>query len=181
MMLLAVTSLIVPSSFSRFFAPEGTIRQEQLLNIGIAFVLLAVYEPRLANGSGDILQRVERATKHFARLLSDCFGGGTLSSLDGLPLMSGVAARVDTERVGRTIAEVTTLLARRDASAADGRQRSAAHARDPDRPAGLDRASAQAPHRQRQAEGPEVRAGQEDCQDGPVWEVMPVGSCTDYS
>lgn len=43
MMLLAVTSLIVPSSFSRFFAPEGTIRQEQLLNIGIAFVLLAVY------------------------------------------------------------------------------------------------------------------------------------------
>jgi len=43
MMLLAVTSLIVPSSFSRFFAPEGTIRQEQLLNIGIALVLLAVY------------------------------------------------------------------------------------------------------------------------------------------
>jgi Ca2+:H+ antiporter len=41
--IVAVTSLIVPSSFSRFFAPEGTIRQEQLLNIGIAFVLLAVY------------------------------------------------------------------------------------------------------------------------------------------
>jgi Ca2+:H+ antiporter len=43
MMLLAVTSLIVPSSFSRFFAPEGTIRQEQLLNIGIAVVLLLAY------------------------------------------------------------------------------------------------------------------------------------------
>ncbi|HEV8328047.1 MAG TPA: calcium/proton exchanger [Terriglobales bacterium] len=43
MMLLAVTSLIVPSSFSRFFAPEGTIRQEQLLNIGIALVLLLAY------------------------------------------------------------------------------------------------------------------------------------------
>lgn len=42
------------------------------------------------------------------------FGGGTLASLDGLPHMSGVAARVDTERVGRTIAEVTTLLARRE-------------------------------------------------------------------
>ncbi|OSP24304.1 type VII secretion protein EccCb, partial [Streptomyces sp. 13-12-16] len=42
------------------------------------------------------------------------FGGGTLASLDELPHMSGVAARVDTERVGRTIAEVTTLLARRE-------------------------------------------------------------------
>jgi Ca2+:H+ antiporter len=43
MMLLAVTSLMVPSSFSRFFAPEGTIRQEELLNIGIAVVLLLAY------------------------------------------------------------------------------------------------------------------------------------------
>jgi Ca2+:H+ antiporter len=43
MMLLAVTSLIVPSSFSRFFAPEGTVRQEQLLNVGIALVLLLAY------------------------------------------------------------------------------------------------------------------------------------------
>ncbi|BFO15465.1 hypothetical protein SHKM778_18530 [Streptomyces sp. KM77-8] len=42
------------------------------------------------------------------------FGGGTLAALDELPHMSGVAARVDTERVGRTIAEVTTLLARRE-------------------------------------------------------------------
>jgi Ca2+:H+ antiporter len=43
MMLLAVISLIVPSSFSRFFAPEGTIPQEQLLNLGIAVVLLLAY------------------------------------------------------------------------------------------------------------------------------------------
>ena len=42
------------------------------------------------------------------------FGGGTLAALDELPHMSGVAARVDTERVGRTVAEVTTLLARRE-------------------------------------------------------------------
>jgi Ca2+:H+ antiporter len=32
MMLLAAVSMGVPSAFSRYFAPEGTIRQEQLLN-----------------------------------------------------------------------------------------------------------------------------------------------------
>ncbi len=42
-MLLATVSMAVPSSFSRQFAPEGTIREEQLLNIGIAVVLLVVY------------------------------------------------------------------------------------------------------------------------------------------
>jgi len=43
MMMLAAMSLAVPSAFSRFFAPEGTMRQEQLLNIGIAVVLLLAY------------------------------------------------------------------------------------------------------------------------------------------
>jgi Ca2+:H+ antiporter len=43
MMLLAVVSLAVPSAFSRYFAPEETIRQEQLLNLGIAGVLLFAY------------------------------------------------------------------------------------------------------------------------------------------
>ena len=43
MMLIAVISLLVPSTFSRILAPEGTIRQEQLLNIGIAVVLLLAY------------------------------------------------------------------------------------------------------------------------------------------
>lgn len=43
MMLLAVISLVVPSAFSRYFAPEDTIRQEQLLNIGIAIALLLAY------------------------------------------------------------------------------------------------------------------------------------------
>ncbi|MFZ5876576.1 MAG: calcium/proton exchanger [Nitrospirota bacterium] len=42
-MLLAVISLIVPSAFSRYFAPEGSIPQEQLLNLGIAVVLLFAY------------------------------------------------------------------------------------------------------------------------------------------
>jgi Ca2+:H+ antiporter len=43
MMLLAVISLAVPSAFSRYFAPESTIRQEQFLNIGIAIALLLAY------------------------------------------------------------------------------------------------------------------------------------------
>jgi Ca2+:H+ antiporter len=43
MMLLAAMSLIVPSAFSRAFAPEGTVRHEQMLNLGIAGVLLFAY------------------------------------------------------------------------------------------------------------------------------------------
>jgi Ca2+:H+ antiporter len=43
MMLIAVISLAVPSAFSRFFAPEETIREEALLNVGLAFVLLGAY------------------------------------------------------------------------------------------------------------------------------------------
>jgi Ca2+:H+ antiporter len=43
MMLLAAVSMGVPSAFSRYFAPEGTIRQEQLLNVGIAVLLLLAY------------------------------------------------------------------------------------------------------------------------------------------
>ncbi len=43
MMFLAAVSLAVPSSFSRYFAPQGVIRQEQLLNLGIAGLLLAAY------------------------------------------------------------------------------------------------------------------------------------------
>jgi len=43
MMLVAVVSLMVPSSFSRFFAPGETLREEALLNVGLAVVLLAAY------------------------------------------------------------------------------------------------------------------------------------------
>ncbi|WP_218087421.1 type VII secretion protein EccCa [Streptomyces sp. DvalAA-14] len=42
------------------------------------------------------------------------FGGGTLSSLAGLPHVGGVAGRLDHERIGRTLAEITSLLARRE-------------------------------------------------------------------
>ena len=43
MMLLAAFSLIVPSTFSQFLAPEDTVREEALLSLGLAVVLLAAY------------------------------------------------------------------------------------------------------------------------------------------
>jgi Ca2+:H+ antiporter len=43
MMFLAAVSMTVPSAFSRYFAPNEVIRQEQLLNIGIAILLLLAY------------------------------------------------------------------------------------------------------------------------------------------
>jgi Ca2+:H+ antiporter len=43
MMLIAAISLTVPSAFSRFFAPGETVREEALLNVGLAAVLLAAY------------------------------------------------------------------------------------------------------------------------------------------
>jgi Ca2+:H+ antiporter len=43
MMLIAAISLTVPSAFSRFLAPQETVREEALLNVGLAFVLLAAY------------------------------------------------------------------------------------------------------------------------------------------
>ena len=43
MMFLAVISMIVPSAFSRYFAPGEIIRQEQVLNLGIAGLLLVAY------------------------------------------------------------------------------------------------------------------------------------------
>ncbi|SFF47418.1 DNA segregation ATPase FtsK/SpoIIIE, S-DNA-T family [Actinacidiphila alni] len=42
------------------------------------------------------------------------FGGGTLSSLAGLPHVGGITGRLDTERVNRTFAEMTALLSRRE-------------------------------------------------------------------
>ncbi|WP_335937625.1 type VII secretion protein EccCa [Streptomyces sp. PTD5-9] len=42
------------------------------------------------------------------------FGGGALAGLAGLPHVGGVAGRLDRERVSRTLAEVTSLLNRRE-------------------------------------------------------------------
>src|SRR5688572_10323430 len=42
MMLLAAISLTIPSAFS-FFAPQETLREEKLLNVGLAVVLLVAY------------------------------------------------------------------------------------------------------------------------------------------
>jgi Ca2+:H+ antiporter len=43
MMLIAAISLTVPSTFSRFLAPEETLREEALLNVGLALLLLSAY------------------------------------------------------------------------------------------------------------------------------------------
>src|SRR5262245_2598685 len=43
MMLISALSLGVPSAFNRFFSPDGTMREEKLVNLGTAFVLLASY------------------------------------------------------------------------------------------------------------------------------------------
>src|SRR5215203_480703 len=43
MLFVAVISMAVPSAFSRVFAPQGVVRQAQLLNIGIACLLLVAY------------------------------------------------------------------------------------------------------------------------------------------
>ncbi|KAB2347826.1 type VII secretion protein EccCa [Actinomadura rudentiformis] len=42
------------------------------------------------------------------------FGGGTLAAFEDLPHVGGVANRLDTDRVRRTVAEVTSLLERRE-------------------------------------------------------------------
>ncbi|MFF9347602.1 type VII secretion protein EccCa [Streptomyces sp. NPDC014734] len=42
------------------------------------------------------------------------FGGGALAGLAGLPHVGGVAGRLDRERISRTLAEVTSLLNRRE-------------------------------------------------------------------
>jgi Ca2+:H+ antiporter len=43
LMLIAALSLMVPSAFSRLLAPDAPVREEALLNIGLAFVLLTAY------------------------------------------------------------------------------------------------------------------------------------------
>ncbi|MFG2001009.1 type VII secretion protein EccCa [Spirillospora sp. NPDC048911] len=42
------------------------------------------------------------------------FGGGTLGALAGLPHVGGVATRLDSDRVRRTVAEISTLLDERE-------------------------------------------------------------------
>jgi Ca2+:H+ antiporter len=43
MMLVAALSLMVPSAYSQFLSTENTVREEALLNLGLALVLLAAY------------------------------------------------------------------------------------------------------------------------------------------
>src|SRR3954451_20895266 len=63
MMLTAVISMAVPSAFDRFFGAETATREEQLVNLGMAFVLLIAYglyllfmlktHPESFSGDGD--------------------------------------------------------------------------------------------------------------------------------
>jgi len=43
MMLISAISLGVPSAFNRFLSPDGTLRDEKLVNIGTAVMLLSAY------------------------------------------------------------------------------------------------------------------------------------------
>jgi Ca2+:H+ antiporter len=43
MMLLAAVSMGIPSAFSRYLAPNAFVREEHLLNVGIALLLLVAY------------------------------------------------------------------------------------------------------------------------------------------
>jgi Ca2+:H+ antiporter len=43
MMLISAVSLSIPSAFNRFFSPEDTVREEKLVNLGTAIVLLTAY------------------------------------------------------------------------------------------------------------------------------------------
>ena len=47
------------------------------------------------------------------------FGGGTLAAMDGLPHIGGTAARLQGDRVRRTVAEVRTVLEQRERAFAD--------------------------------------------------------------
>jgi DNA segregation ATPase FtsK/SpoIIIE, S-DNA-T family len=47
------------------------------------------------------------------------FGGGSLSTVAALPHVGGIAGRLDTERVSRTVAEVQTVLAARERAFAE--------------------------------------------------------------
>jgi Ca2+:H+ antiporter len=67
MMLISAISLGVPSAFNRFFSPEQTLREEKLLNLGTAFVLLAAYALYLVfllKTHPDYFQSVTAADEH---------------------------------------------------------------------------------------------------------------------
>jgi Ca2+:H+ antiporter len=71
MMLTAVISMAVPSAFDRFFGAETATREEQLVNLGMAFVLLIAYglyllfmlktHPEAFSGDGDAAPHDEHA------------------------------------------------------------------------------------------------------------------------
>src|SRR5215213_9681871 len=88
MMFMAAVSMIVPSAFSRYVAPQGVIRQEQLLNIGIAVLLLVAAV--LAAWMSEILVGAAEGTGK-ALGMSDIFIGIVLLAVVGGAAESGSA------------------------------------------------------------------------------------------
>jgi Ca2+:H+ antiporter len=72
MMFLAAVSMAVPSTFSQFFTPGETVRQEQLLGVSIAGLLLVAYGLYL-------LYSLKTHSKQF-----ESVGGGDAGHHDGL-------------------------------------------------------------------------------------------------
>ncbi|MFJ3762807.1 type VII secretion protein EccCa [Streptomyces sp. NPDC090080] len=71
------------------------------------------------SGKSTLLRTVVSAlalthTPHEVQFYCLDFGGGSLSSLRGLPHVGSVSGRLDTERVGRTLAEINALLVHRE-------------------------------------------------------------------
>jgi Ca2+:H+ antiporter len=89
MMLISAISLGVPSAFNRFFSPEGTIREEKLVNLGTAIVLLAAYALYLVfllKTHPDFFESTtEQSTEHHGAQWSL---GKTVASLIGASLLA---------------------------------------------------------------------------------------------
>lgn len=90
MMLIAVISMMVPSSFSRMFSPVGTLPAEQVLNLGLAVVLLAVYacyllfmlktHPDFFVGAGDSDAEEDAAPMRVAKAVGLLVTGSVLAA-----------------------------------------------------------------------------------------------------
>jgi len=83
MMLLAAVSMGIPSAFSRYLAPNAFVREERLLNVGIAVLLLVAYGLylwfSLATHSGEFVSAEGGGDEHeHGEKWSSARAGGTL-------------------------------------------------------------------------------------------------------
>ena len=107
MMFLAAISMTVPSAFSRYFAPETVIREKQMLNLGIAGLLLIAYGLY-------VVYSLKTHSSSFASVQDDQEHHeeeewGLARAIGGLLLASGLAAWMSEILVGAAEATGTTL------------------------------------------------------------------------